>query len=185
MPPGMGLPLVSGRESPNLPPVLEDIPSCIGAERMGKSLLTWSLDSTHSVLEVNVGIMCACSIALPTFCNHYWPRTKTSKLFPHISSYFTSISINGTSNSASITAPPSAKKPGFYHSSSSEQPHSQSAGWSKLDQEQYAEGGSGRDHDALRATHTTVGRGAREEDLEEWGQRGDFEYSGFHAEFIA
>ena len=120
-----------------------------------------------------MGIICACALALPAFIDRYWPRHNISSFFFKISSYFSSLSGDGTGKSASGSGQ-SSRNTATYATSSSEQNagHLKHEGWSRLDQEHFAEETLRPDLDTLMMTHTTVGYGSREEDLEEWGQAG-------------
>lgn len=47
------------------------------------------LTAMTSVLEIDVGIMCACSLALPAFLDRHWPQHGSSSLLSKLGSYST------------------------------------------------------------------------------------------------
>lgn len=126
-----------------------------------------------SVLEVNVGIKCACSLALPAFLDRYWPHFSIGSVFSKLYAYFSTPSRRKANKNASGTG--SSNKKRAPSSSSSEQlhgAHPNQEGWVPFDERPRAERKLRPDRDTIVAHHTTIGLENREEDLEEWGCEG-------------
>ncbi|KAL8885709.1 MAG: hypothetical protein Q9215_006484 [Flavoplaca cf. flavocitrina] len=138
--------------------------------------VTWNYAtlSLWVVLEIDVGIICACSLALPAFLDRHWPRRGSSRLLSKIESYFGSFSKSGSNKAGSEQIHSSSKM--THDTPSSEErlqvPRSSEHGWTRLDPK-------GSDPKFLaplmgppNTTHTSVGRAMPDEDLENWGQSG-------------
>lgn len=126
---------------------------------------------------MNVGIICACSLALPAFVDRYWPHTNLSGFFVKFSSYFSS-NLQGSSSKPfkySGTGDVSKGVPDT-HSSPEElhhiRPSTRPEGWTQLDNEQeYSADDMRGDRDTFVNKTMITGRGSKEEDVEAWGGR--------------
>lgn len=127
-------------------------------------------DEAISVLEVDVGIICACSLALPAFLDRHWPQRASSRLLSKLESYFGSTSTSNSSKPTSKGDQSSSKE--THNPPSSEErlrvTHPPEHGWTRLDTVESFEPLAC----PLNPTQTSVGRAMPDEDLENWGQSG-------------
>ncbi|KAL2036380.1 hypothetical protein N7G274_010901 [Stereocaulon virgatum] len=184
----MGLKMAAGRKLRLIAVFSVGLFACAAsAVRLGVTIVTVnSLDFTSNfstlsfwaVLEVNVGIICACSLALPAFVDRYWPRINLSICFGKFSSYVSS-NLQGSSSKPSKHSgtgdvrkyvPDTYSSPRELHHN---RPSARPEGWTQfVDEEEHRADNIRGDRDPFVNRTMVTGRGSKEEDVETWGGRG-------------